>query len=820
MSNSANRAGSHSTLEWAHLLGLAASPLFGALTPPPEGVHYAMLDGRGSSFACSEVDFPNIEEDLSRGWRWSADLAHHVIITPDQVGVRSGREDLYRRFNRTSVERHLNDFLAFLDRSPSSYLPDVVSFLLEEFRQTWALMPANRAQGHAALAVFLTGLQAASEPDSEVFQDPGWRCQQARELGLGPDLTDLLEHLSLDLVSRTSQIASRTPLRLRLVPSLVLRHAAGRLFQEAHAYLEGAQLGLFGDAAVSTVPTFSPSGAYFTPVPLARLLADAALQHWSVFPSELSIADYACGSAVFLTEALRALERRQFKGKVHVIGRDVSAEAIIMARVAVATTSRDLLGIEVVADLQQADSLRDTPWPNADVVLMNPPFRSWEQMKTNEREWVKNAMREQRQGRPDLCVGFVEHALTALRSSGVLATLLPAGVLASESLQKWRQALLSRATPKVVAILGEHGLFRHALVNVGIMVLQQRSQPQIISIDNQTLHVAWASVEAGAASQMMRALRRHLTGASEEVAREHTYTQWTATRTSLKTWAERPSWLPGPGTLGSLLDAIRNSVSTRVEDLFHVRQGIRTGAKDVFLVSREKFANLSRTEQRCFVPAVDNLSIIDGVIKPRVYLFIPDPNWNSPADVQHACPTFFQEVLIPARDQLRRRKGIDRERWWQLTRARGWAFDKRSRLVSKRFGLYPAFALELKGVLAIVQGNAWVPTEALARGREDTVIRELLTAYWWLLNSRVAVALFREYCPNVAGGQLDLEHKYVKHVPLPNLEHRLSEDPALQKLAISLRANNTGGLPPITERDSFAAAAYGTSLVDWPLTGL
>ena len=50
--------------------------------------------------------------------------------------------------------------------------------------------------------------------------------------------------------------------------------------------------------------------------------------------SSLSIADYACGSAVFLTEILHALERRGYIGEVRLIGRDVSAEALVMAKVA------------------------------------------------------------------------------------------------------------------------------------------------------------------------------------------------------------------------------------------------------------------------------------------------------------------------------------------------------------------------------------------------------------------------------------------------------------------------------------------------------
>jgi hypothetical protein len=141
-------------------------------------------------------------------------------------------------------------------------------------------------------------------------------------------------------------------------------------------------------------------------------------------------------------------------------------------------------------------------------------------------------------------------------------------------------------------------------------------------------------------------------------------------------------------------------------------------------------------------------------------------------------------------------------------------------LVSKRFGLFPAFALDLEGRFAIVQANAWMPTEVLAAGYDDDALRAVLTAYWWLLNSRVAVALLREYCPNVAGGQLDLEHKCVRHVPLPNLVRELEENPALQLLASSIRTRSEGRLPRIFDRDQFAAAAFGTNLTDWNLSGL
>jgi hypothetical protein len=119
-----------------------------------------------------------------------------------------------------------------------------------------------------------------------------------------------------------------------------------------------------------------------------------------------------------------------------------------------------------------------------------------------------------------------------------------------------------------------------------------------------------------------------------------------------------------------------------------------------------------------------------------------------------------------------------------------------------------------------VQANAWIPTDVLVPRRDPDGLREILTAYWWLLNSRIMVALLREYCPNVAGGQLDLEHKYVEHVPLPNLRVQFQENPNLQAIATSIRTRNPVHLPNISELDRFAASAFGTDVSDWNLSGL
>src|SRR5271167_1357776 len=89
--------------EWAQRLGLAMSTLFPAGSSGlPPGEHYAMLNGRRASFACSTVETANIPEKYSQDWQWSADLAHHVLLTAKEVQVRSGRNRLTRNFRRDS----------------------------------------------------------------------------------------------------------------------------------------------------------------------------------------------------------------------------------------------------------------------------------------------------------------------------------------------------------------------------------------------------------------------------------------------------------------------------------------------------------------------------------------------------------------------------------------------------------------------------------------------------------------------------------------------------------------------------------------------
>jgi predicted RNA methylase len=800
-----------SAAQWAQQLGMAMVSPFFPIRANVSGEHCAMLDGRRASFACSTVESLEISPEVSRNWQWSADLPHHVLVTPSVIHVRSGRDPVFRKFQRDSVESRLEEFLRFLDAPRRSALPDVVSFLVEEFRTIWAVSGAP--DGATALVPFLLALCAVEQSHLGILNDSAWCLATAKAIGI--DDPDLLEaRLNLSTIERARGLPSRAPLGLQLIPSLVLRHVAGRLFQEAHAIIETTQYNLFGPASIVTSPTYSPAGAYFTPVPIARLMADWIISRMPL-PSEIAIADYACGSAVFLTEALYTLERCGFRGTVRVIGRDKSPQAVRMAKVAIRIAQRDLT-MRVIEDISQADAL-DAEWPRTDICLMNPPFRSWERMNKIERDWVQQVTKATY--RPDLSVGFIERAIRALNPGGCLATLVPAGVLASESLSSWRNELLHRGTPTLVAVLGEHGLFEHALVNVGILAMQIGPDSNS-TVSRPSLRLAWSSADSGAASRVIRAIRRSM---SEPNDSEPHGDSWSVTTTSIKAWQQRPSWLPGAGAQGGLLEAVQADTITRVGDLFSVHQGIRTGANQLFIQPADVVKSLPEREQRYFKKAVDTASFVEGEIKPQKYVFLaPNNTWTTEDELSQAVPEFYNRFIRTNQELLRKRTSLRGRPYWELAEPRtSWLFKGPPRLLSKRFGLWPAFGRDFDLGFAVVQANAWRPTEKLTRDRRDSdELCEVLTAYWWLLNSRVAVALFREYCPNVAGGQLDLESKYVKHVPLPDLPRQFRENPTLPVLGNSIRSRYPNKLPSISDRDQFAAAAFGTDVSDWNLAGL
>ena len=207
----------------------------------------------------------------------------------------------------------------------------------------------------------------------------------------------------------------------RLAPDMLLRHASGQLYQEAHLRLErefrqGFLPGLASDAPTGGLLT---KDVRLTPSALARALVEQAIAAigrgtTAEQPEELDILDPACGSGVFLQEALRALVARGYSGTLTLRGFDASPVSCEISKFCLERVKRDLPTARVSIDIRKVDDSLQEDWGAPDLILMNPPFVPWERMPPAGQEVVNHELGDLAKFRADLAMAFIWKGVKAL----------------------------------------------------------------------------------------------------------------------------------------------------------------------------------------------------------------------------------------------------------------------------------------------------------------------------------------------------------------------------------------------------------------------
>ena len=305
---------------WADLFGLALTPLFGAHDVAAEGSHAVLLDGGYGSFAMSETEDKLWRDENTACWAWSSDLPHHLTVTDDVVAVTRWDSPKTELLARSSVEDQAESFYSYLvtDRVRSNQR--VVEYMLYLFRRMRSLVADAGLPDEQSTDAFLAFLTEMIERD--LYEVTGTD-------RVAPDKdqpsAELLGELPEDGVhSLIEELLSSTFHPHRLFPSLAVRHAGSEIFQEAHfELLRAPSLDLFSYAGPAEAKSVTRGGAHFTPAALARCVVEQTLLQVEDLHNRtrLTILDPACGSGSFLHEALRALAREGFAGKVVLVGR-------------------------------------------------------------------------------------------------------------------------------------------------------------------------------------------------------------------------------------------------------------------------------------------------------------------------------------------------------------------------------------------------------------------------------------------------------------------------------------------------------------------
>ena len=778
-----------SPVAWARALGLVHVPLFGVqpTSQPWSGECAVLLDGQQSSFTvCSVGADAGVDwQDLLRderpvSWSWSSHLRHVLILNPSKRDIylrRWDAPDEYRRFQMPDNARLAEKLLSKLARSPALTAVDAILHSLRSFRRVRLSLPSRDALD--AIRVFNTFLVGIEAVRAGRLDGSGWaactRIGQAIEAlhSSGIETEEALGAAGLRKDTLSAEIGDLLDWFLRpepmtgfaLEPSLLLRHAAGQLYQEAHIVIErDNQLYLPGLPADTRPRGRTRSDVHFTPVSLARFLVQEALAERERPASGLALLDPACGSGVFLLEALRELQSKGVKGKVRLQGFDISEISCAMARFCLSRAKREVAeaGIDADISIQRADAL-EVDWGRPDLVLMNPPFVSWEGMDRHDRDTVVQVLGPVSKKRVDKAMAFIWKAVQCLSPGGVLASLLPAALFETRAGVDWREGIASQGELRLIGRFRGYRYFREAAVEPGMLILT-RPEPSAVT---RRLPTKLLLADEGHEEDAIRGMRRYRQagGASQGDG-------WETAEAAGTIAAE--SWMPRSGKQIRWVEALSQAGVPRVGDLFAVHQGIRTGWNRAFVLAEDEFKRLPRREQRFFRPVASSSTIRGGVIHREEFVFYPyDSQGLILATEDHlrsAVPTYLATWLDPQRARLVSRSRAEPTKWWVLTHERHWQRARQPKLVSKSFGEVGSFGYDQEGELVVLQGYGWLWREdGGSLSRAEFFDSRLPFSYLAILNSPVFEALLGFFCPRVQGGQYDLAPRFIDRVPLANL---------------------------------------------------
>lgn len=732
---------------WRRQLGYLPVPLFGVA----EERSYVMLNGGKGNF-CLDVDDGTTDPVVAAQHAWSADVDHYLSVRGEKLSLLRWDQptgDWAEHYKTSEVAGKLDMFQRYIESKQAPRERSVVSRAVSVYR---AVRARGRKNGDRdAMLAFMAVLNTAwTNQDHSTSIEAYWtEAAEARDAA-----QSLLGAVGIEMV--VEQLL-RPDLANRKPPSipLMIRHASGRIFQEAH-YLALApiQSDLFFDGQVKVAGRASKAlGAFFTPTPLVRTLAEQSLSRVDLKSPRIHVFDPACGSGEFLREAVRQLALHKYGGQVTITGYDISPPACLMARFGLAAEAASFSG-SLNINIVQRDALDGEPWvADVDVCLMNPPFVAWLGMTPDQRRTVSRVLDETRARRPDMASAFVRLAVDSLAPSAAMGAVLPASFLDGDSSAPLREFLLQGTTVELSARLGNQAVFSDVTVDPALLILKRRAPAPAV---DPTLLV-WADHANGSSDQALRALRRHdrplLTSCLEDHRNFSIY--------SVPALESARDWAPRPYASQQLLSAMAEGPT--VGDRFSVQQGTITGLNAAFLLDNADYCALPKREQRFFRPAIVNDSVKNGQIVPGMWVFYPYgddvPTIASESELKKKLTVYFQTKLNPYREALILRARITEADWWRLSEHRSWQVARRPKIISTYFGQAGSFALDRVGDLVVVQGYGWQP-------KRESLTEQHLLAIVATLNAPVTNILLAGVSNNLSGGQWNLSKRFVERMPL------------------------------------------------------
>lgn len=733
------------------------------LNPLLQEDKFLMLNGGLGDFCLKTSNEYNLEEIYAESW--STNTKNYLILDDDVVKVRNWYDNKIEDIPINKIEFNLNQFYKYLTSKSYKTQNDVVPFILDIFRQLRNLTFEN-SDASEALNLLFTLLISLEEDYSNVDVEK-WKIST-------PHFPDRFEYF-VELINQGIR-------NIKPNLDLILRHTAGVLFQEAHREVIyfNPQRDLFGGVSNKLLTKVDAySSIHYTPQYIARTIVENVLKDFDLLSPQIKILDPSCGSSEFLIEVLKQLKNIGYNGNISISGFDTSESAIRTSIFLLNYENRNQWNGQLHINIKRVEDSLIEDWGENDIILMNPPFVSWELLKEkSNRDSVLDVLESVvKRARPNQASAFFYKACNSLSQNGQIGCIIPSSIFTSEIYSDLRRELMDRFSFNVLAKLGNY-VFEDALTDVSLFVGRNKNNVQLPKL-------IWTKNEKGVVQNALRDFRK-MNANNEQSISNKNYSIYTPTYFPILKNNWKIISLEENHFIRELHIFNLAGKLSPISDIFNINQGALLGVKNVFKVSLEQYNKFNADERKFFRPIVTNDSIKVGKLVIHEYVWFPyDKNGAIiQSEDQLKDLEFYNNNLLPNKEILEKRSGI--VNWWSLTRPRNWQFEKEERLFSNRFGSSKSFAFDKKGDCIIEEGNAFIPKKAF--------IKDYYYFYLACFSSNIFDKLLSIYSKPIMSGY-DLGKIQIKNIPVPNIhKNSIIESDAynrLVELGKELESGNT-----------------------------
>ena len=448
-------------------------------------------------------------------------------------------------------------------------------------------------------------------------------------------------------------------------------------------------------------------GGVYTPQYIASFFAKYLSRQ--VTPEQfidLSVADPACGSGIFLRAAM---EQKILSSGMEpefvaesafgsLFGVDIDENAVAAARLSLA-----LLYLAAKGELPdkvpviQGDSMESFAVPSEsydlyDAVMVNPPFVRTELQSKVVREAIRKHANFGVRGKLDTYLAFLVFSIRALRPGGLGCFVVPQSMLNSDNLKPLRDWVLDQAWVHVVADLSAIRVF-NAGAYVALLIVEKKSDRRLV--------VPPVSV--------IRCQRNVGLALDDLLDSNYVRTSSRAIFRSAQESLMRPTWsVPFPEE-SQLLNKLEGM--PRLNESAVVRQGVITGADDVFIVDAR---DVPPGEEEIYAPhmpdrAISQYALPDDTGKRILYPYIAGVAVETERMEREFPGTW--DWLNKHRDKLSNRGSApqDPTDWWRPARPRVPREMLSPKVILPKLSLLPRFGIDISGKWIVSHSPIIIP---------------------------------------------------------------------------------------------------------------